>query len=179
MQVESGQAQDPSPSRRHRGPQGLGECVASVLGERPKAGESVGGVEEEEFLKRWFADNGGFLSEGGWDALEPVTNHTAEHEVRFRADDERAVKRTWAGTFGNVPREICGQWVAAPATPSELEVFTLLRDQGFDPIIGSLFGWRHLDDGIIVPDAKPDNFISTADGIPPIDLLLAQLVQFK
>jgi len=234
MQVESGQAQDPSPSRRSRGPQGLGETVARALGERADSDEGFGGVEEESFLKQWFRDNGALFTEEEWGSLSPRTSDTSEHEVRYRIADHRAIKRTWPGTFGNLPALVDGRWQPAPATPreylhrwvlqnelfgddvrleggmlssgpsmvigmppdglslvisqpwldaadsriphpQEFEISAHLRDRGFEPLFRSLYGWRHLNEGIIVLDAKPDNFISTADGILPIDLLIAQI----
>lgn len=232
MDCEPGENQPPAPSERYRGPRGLGETVARVLGEREEAGESLGAVEEGAFLKGWFAANCGFLSAGEWDTLELVANTTAEHEVRYRAADQRAVKRTYPGTFGNVPRWICNQWVPSPATPSEyllrlalqnelfsdgirlegamisegpsmvlgqppdgislvmsqpwleaevesephpaeFEISIVLQERGFTPMLGSFYGWRHVDDGIVVLDCKPDNFIRTPEGILPIDLLIA------
>ncbi len=234
MQVEPGQNQDLPTPRCYRGPRGLGETVARVLGEREETGAGGGGLEDGTFLEGWFRENGGFIAEEDWDALEPFSNSTAEHEVRFRITDRRAVKRTWPGTFGNVPRETAGRWIPGPATaaeylhrlalqnelfgddlrlegaliprgpsmiigqraggislvssqpwlkaaddddpyPNELEIVGLLRTYGFEPMLGSLYGWRHLDEGIIVLDAKPDNFIKTNAGILPIDLLLTQI----
>lgn len=238
MHLEPGQTQDLPPSRHYRGPRGLGERVARVLGERTQTSSGIGDLEEGVFLETWFRDHEGFLNAENWDSLEPVSNHTAEHEVRFREADQRAVKRTWPGTYGNVPREVTGRWIQSPATaaeylhrlalqndlfaddlqlegamlsrgpsmiigqpaggislvssqpwlraddedaphPSELEIVEFLRHQGFDPMIGSLFGWRHLDEGIIILDAKPDNFIKTNSGILPIDLLIAQVFQLN
>ena len=234
MEADADELQQTPTSRHYRGPQGLGETVARVLGERTEAGESVGGVEEEAFLKRWFAANHGFLSQKEWESLEPVAAHTAEHEVRFRERDTRAVKRTWPGTFGNVPRMVDGRWIPSPATPreylhrlalqnqlfeddlrlegaleskgpsmiigkapdglslvtsqpwlqaeneddphpSEIEVSSLLQDQGFHPLFGSLYGWQHDEEDLIVLDAKPDNFIKTSAGILPVDLLLTEI----
>lgn len=234
MQVESGQTQDPSPSRRSRGPQGLGEEVACALGERADSDEGFGGVEEESFLKHWLADNAFLVSEEEWGSLRPYSSNTSEHEVRYRIADHRAVKRTWPGTFGNLPTLVDGHWHPSPATPREylhrwalqnelfgdevrleggmlssgpsmilgmppdglslvisqpwldaadlrdphpreFEIAAHLKVRGFEPLFRSLYGWRHLDEGIIVLDAKPDNFVKTADGILPIDLLIAQI----
>jgi|GEM_PF-699569 len=234
MQVESGQTQNPSPSRRPRGPKGLGETVARALGERADSGEGLGGVEEEVFLKQWLRSNDNLISDEEWGSLKPISSHTSEHEVRYRIADHRAVKRTWPGTFGNLPKLVDGHWQPAPATPreylhrwalqnelfgdevrleggmfssgpsmilgmpadglslvisqpwldavnrydphpGEVEISMLLKERGFEPLFRSLYGWRHLDEGIIVLDAKPDNFIKTNVGILPIDLLLTQI----
>ncbi|MEX2580478.1 MAG: hypothetical protein WD342_15575 [Verrucomicrobiales bacterium] len=56
--------------------------------------------------------------------------------------------------------------------PSEFEISTLLRDQGFAPIFCSFYGWQHDEENLVVLDAKPDNFIKTSTEILPIDLLL-------
>jgi hypothetical protein len=234
MQVESGQTQNPSPSRRPRGPQGLGETVACALGERADSGESIGGVAEEVFLKQWLRTNDSLFPDGEWGSLKPISSHTSEHEVRYRISDHRAIKRTWPGTFGNLPKMVGGHWQPSPATPreylhrwalqnelfgdevrleggmlsngpsmilgqppdglslvisqpwldavdkttphpDEFEISDLLKERGFEPIFRSLYGWRHRDEGIIVLDAKPDNFIKTNVGILPIDLLLAEI----
>jgi len=234
MQVESGQTQNLSPSRRSRGPRGLGETVACALGERADSGEGLGGVEEEVFLKQWLRGNDTLLSDEEWGSLKPISSHTSEHEVRYRIADHRAVKRTWPGTFGNMPKLVDGHWQPSPATPreyldrwvlqnelfgddvkleggmlssgpsmilgmppdglslvisqpwldaldrhdphpGEFEISTLLKDRGFESLFRSLYGWRHLDEGIIVLDAKPDNFIKTNAGILPIDLLLTRI----
>lgn len=238
MQRDTEPIQDTPSPRRYRGPQGLGEAVARALGERADTGEGLGGVEEDAFLRRWLAENSAILPLHQWEALKPITAHTSEHEVKFREGDRRAVKRTWPGTFGNIPRQVGDQWVPTPATPAEylhrwalqnelfgddvrleggmiakgpsmvlgmppdglslvisqawldaadphnphpteFEIAAILKDRGFEPLFRSLYGWRHHDAGIIVLDAKPDNFVKTASGILPIDLLLAQMDSFE
>ncbi len=190
-------------------------------------------MEEESFLKQWFEDRQELVAVADWKDCQLISAHTAEHEVRYREDDHRAVKRTWPGTFGNIPAELDGQWKPAPATPrqylhrqalqnelfcdeivlegamiddrpsmiigqpagglslvisqpwldasnpecphpDEAEIAALLKDRGFEPIFASLYGWKSTDDGWILLDAKPDNFIATAAGILPIDLLLTE-----
>lgn len=88
-------------SLRCRGPQGLGEEVACALGERAKAGESIGAVEEESFFKQRSADNQGFFDEQGWALFTLVADHTAEHQVRLRWDDRWAVHKPLATHFGS------------------------------------------------------------------------------
>jgi hypothetical protein len=58
--------------------------------------------------------------------------------------------------------------------PAEEEVGTLLRARGFAPVPEAFFGWRRQMDGLLVLDARPDNFIKTAVGILPIDLQFAE-----
>ncbi len=58
-------------------------------------------------------------------------------------------------------------------TPEKLDKW--MRAQGFLGMPASHFGWVRPADGVVVTDAKPDNFIFTADGILPIDLQIAQV----
>lgn len=58
-------------------------------------------------------------------------------------------------------------------TTSEEEIRTLMRGLGFTDISASFYGWRR-DDGTVVLDAKPDNFIKSAAGIIPIDLQITR-----
>ncbi len=106
-------------SKRHRGPQGLGEQAACALADCVEAGRRLREVEEAAFLQTWFEDRGCLILEPNWQSLQPIRSDTAEHEVRYRQLDHRAVKRTWPGTFGLVPREEIETWVPRPATPSE------------------------------------------------------------
>jgi len=57
--------------------------------------------------------------------------------------------------------------------PSEEEIRTLMKALGFSAIPAAFYGWKH-DDGTIVLDAKPDNFIKSKSGIIPIDLQIAR-----
>ena len=58
--------------------------------------------------------------------------------------------------------------------PSEEEIHGLLSHIGFQPLLRSLYGWQNTDQTLVILDAKPDNFIATADGILPIDLLITE-----
>lgn len=190
-------------------------------------------MEEQEFLQAWTQAEGCLIPQTRWESWTLVSNHTLEHEVRFRADDRRAVKRTWPGTFGFVPGWNGTAWMPRPASaaeylhrlhlqntifqdeirleggmistgpsliigqsaggfsfvisqpwleaadnkrqyPSEEEIHDLLCNIGFEPIFNSLYGWQRTDRSLIILDAKPDNFIATAVGILPIDLLLTE-----
>jgi hypothetical protein len=68
-------------------------------------------------------------------------------------------------------------WIEAedPAEPypSEDEIGKLMRGFGFSEMQGSFYGWKH-DDGAVVLDAKPDNFIKSEAGIIPIDLQITR-----
>jgi hypothetical protein len=59
--------------------------------------------------------------------------------------------------------------------PTEAQVSTLLHNLGFEPLPNSFHGWRRASDGMIILDARPDNFVKTKDGIAPIDLPLMRV----
>lgn len=68
---------------------------------------------------------------------------------------------------------ISQEWISAASlrfpSPDEEEIAAFMRGLGFRKIRDSFTGWaRH--DGVVVMDAKSDNFILTDKGIIPIDL---------
>lgn len=218
-------------SRRHRGAKSLGEDAEALLGECDAAGAGIGAVAQEQRLREWAEANGHVVPQEDWEHLKVVSAMTAEHEVRYRPSDNRAVKKTWPGMFGFVPKLIDGAWKPAPATPleylrrqklqnvifnddvrveglmtsdqpsmligqpsgglsivisqpwmkglddkaphpSEKQIAAYLQSRGFSLLFSSFLGWRNATTGVVVLDAKPDNFILTERGILPIDLLL-------
>jgi hypothetical protein len=228
--------QTPIPqSRRYRGPQGLGDEAARALAAGSRPGESLGAMAEELVLRRWAEENRKLIPLEDWSRYRLISNQTSEHEVRYCEADHRAVKRTWPGTFGFIPKPDANlRWMPSPATPGEYlvrmalqneifgdsirlegamvvpgpamivgappeglslvisqpwldamdatqphptdaQVADYLKSRGFSPLAGSFFGWQVEDSGIIVLDAKCDNFITTADGILPIDLQITKL----
>jgi hypothetical protein len=108
----------PAASKRYRGPQGLGEQAAEALGDSHATGPSLGGMAEDQ-LRAWAEAAGCLVPELEWLTLKLVSAATAENEVRYRASDHRAVKRTWPGTFGFVPRYDDSRWAPSPASPLE------------------------------------------------------------
>ncbi|HBJ83288.1 MAG TPA: hypothetical protein DDZ88_05330 [Verrucomicrobiales bacterium] len=58
--------------------------------------------------------------------------------------------------------------------PIVSQISAYMQERGFKPLPDSFFGWFREDDGVIVLDAKPDNFVLTPDGILPFDLVLAR-----
>jgi hypothetical protein len=165
--------------------------------------------------------------------LPLVSDETGEHEVRFREDDRRVVKKTWPGTFGMMPEWSAKGWYPGFATPLDYlrrftlhnfifqddvqlegvivsdkpvtligaveggcslvisqrwliaadaenphptleEIATFMTELGFTPLPDSFFGWYREADGVLVLDAKPDNFVKTPDGILPFDLVLSR-----
>jgi hypothetical protein len=74
---------------------------------------------------------------------------------------------------------ISQEWVTAadsehPA-PSEDELGEYLLERGFEPVPNSYFGWLRREDGVLIVDAKPDNFVKTVEGVAPIDLQMARM----
>jgi hypothetical protein len=216
------------------GPEGLGEAAAAFVAERLRTGQGFGSLAQEQFLRQWAEQAGALIPGEDWAALRPIASGTAEHEVRYREQDSRAVKQTLPGTFGFVPCRKEGQWVATAATPlqylarlrfqndlfgddarlegvmvsdqpslligqpsigislvtsqpwlaaaseerphpDESQVAGYLTARQFSAIPGSFFGWIRAEDGVVILDARPDNFILTSKGILPIDLQITQI----
>jgi len=57
--------------------------------------------------------------------------------------------------------------------PEDHEIENFMRNFGFQPT-GRNYGWARKEDGVVVADARKDNFIKTENGIFPIDLLISQ-----
>jgi len=232
---ESKSSAGSGPSGGSGGPGSLGEEIIALLAAGGGAGEGLGGMAESERQQRqvrqWAKRRGCLIEEGGWLALQPVSHGSAEHEVRFRPTDGRAVKRTHPGTFGFQPVQKEGTWISVAASPlaylirfqlqnelfgddvrlegvmesagpsmvigqtvgglslvisqswleagdtrhphpTERAVADFFAERGFRRIKDAFYGWQRLADGVIVLDARPDNFIATAGGIFPIDLHL-------
>ena len=113
----------------------LGEAALAFLAGSGGAGESLGAVAEGEpqrRLREWARPRGCLIDAAAWLALQPVSHGSAEHEVRFRASDGRAVKRTHPGTFGFQPVHRDGQWVSVPASPLAYLIRFQLQNDLFD-----------------------------------------------
>jgi hypothetical protein len=61
-------------------------------------------------------------------------------------------------------------WFEKHDAPSLTDIAAYLRADGFLPAPHSYFGWYRPEDGVVIVDAKPDNFIQTEAGLVPIDL---------
>jgi hypothetical protein len=173
------------------------EAIAGGEGACPSDPASFG--VEIRNLAEWAKREGTLIPESEVDALPLVSNSTSEHEVFYRADDSRAVKRTWPGiyavfggdlrlegvTISGKPSMIIGQpagepsivisqrWYEKEGVATNEDIHDLLVQEGFRPVPSSYFGWYRPSDGVVIVDAKPDNFIRTAVGLIPIDLQLA------
>ena len=203
-----------------------------ACGEGSGSGDPASFRVEIGNLEEWAHREGTLIPESEVDALDRVSNSTSEHEVFYRTEDSRAVKRTWPGVYGQIPTLANGKLDRRNATPSEylnrmalhvavfgsdirLEGVTIsqkpsmiigqpagqpsivisqrwyewagiatnesihdfLVDEGFRSVPASYFGWYRFGDGVVIVDAKPDNFINTAAGVVPIDLQMAQFTK--
>jgi hypothetical protein len=197
--------------------------------------ESIGGVSQEidrqaSRLIQWARQRGVLLAEDYTGALLRHQSTTAEHQVFYRAADNRAVKCTYAGTFGVTPDPKGAQRAATPLFylrrvqlmnqvfrsdlrlegvmfgkslligavgeqasivvsqpwirradpdrphPSENEIAEFMKSLGFVMLSRSYFGWQRSKDQITILDARGDNFIKSAEGVVPIDLVVSQKV---
>ncbi|MES2707225.1 MAG: hypothetical protein V4726_11555 [Verrucomicrobiota bacterium] len=65
-------------------------------------------------------------------------------------------------------------WYEREGIATNEAIHDFMVAQGFRPVPASYFGWFRPPDGIVIVDAKPDNFIKTSGGIIAIDLQMAQ-----
>jgi hypothetical protein len=77
---------------------------------------------------------------------------------------------------GGCSMVISQQWLVAAdlddPTPSLEEIADYMAERDFHPIPNSFFGWIRETEGLLILDAKPDNFVKTAAGILPFDLMI-------
>ena len=48
-----------------------------------------------------------------------------------------------------------------------------MESLGFAVLSRSYYGWQRKQDGITILDARADNFIKSAEGVVPIDLVIS------
>lgn len=58
-------------------------------------------------------------------------------------------------------------------TPSSEEIAEYLLEAGFEAVPKAYYGWWRREDGVLLVDAKRDNFLKTERGITPVDLQMA------
>ena len=201
---------------------------AAIGGTSAGSGEGTPPGSQGANVAQWARERGALIPDSAVDELPLVSNSTSEHEVHYRPADDRAVKRTWAGFYGQIPTpENCrlGRKNATPAEylqrmalqnavfggdlqlegvtvsdkpsmiigqpPGEASMVIsqpwypkegiatneaireLLEGEGFREAPQSYFGWYREADGVVIVDAKPDNFILTSAGVVPIDLQMS------
>lgn len=212
----------------------LAEDAASYIGGNtdPVQRLDVSATEidrQSGLLVAWALKNKGLLPVTYFLDLTQLGNATAEHVVYSRQSDNRAIKRTHAGTFGVTP-DVKGKqtgatplfylrrillmnrvfdsriqfegvfhaksyligktddlypcivisqpWyraaTAANPHPSLSEIKEFMEAVGFEQKPASYFGWLKKGEHIVVIDAREDNFIKTAEGVVPIDLVISE-----
>jgi hypothetical protein len=66
-------------------------------------------------------------------------------------------------------------WLHSSEAPTGADIDAWLKQEGFQQVPKSYFGWVRPSDGIAIVDAKPDNFVKTATGkVQPFDLQIRQ-----
>jgi hypothetical protein len=93
--------------------QAIASGESSSSGDPTSFGVEIGNLEE------WAHREGTLIAESKVDALVRVSNSTSEHEVFYRTEDSRAVKRTWPGVYGQIPILANGNLDRRNAAPSE------------------------------------------------------------
>jgi hypothetical protein len=81
------------------------EDAAQAIADResPRSGDSAPFGSEVRNLEEWARHQGRLIPENALAHLATVSNSTSEHEVFYRPEDSRAVERTWAGVYGQIP----------------------------------------------------------------------------
>ena len=64
-------------------------------------------------------------------------------------------------------------WFPKSGVATNEAISSYLKGEGFKEVAGSYFGWYRPADGVVIVDAKPDNFIQTVAGLVPIDLQMS------
>lgn len=183
---------------------------------------------EERALEEWAIGRKSLVPAEWFRRIQLISADTAEHQVFFDGANSRAIKRTLAGFYGQIPipergrlerrvalpseylrrmalqvavfgddidfvgvtksdepSMIIGQpsgqpslvisqgWHSLKEAPSMEEVAQRMRADGFESVPKSHFGWYRPADGVVVTDAKPDNFVKLPEGIVPIDLQMS------
>ena len=148
-----------SEARRHQRSafEAAAQAVAGGDGPRPSDPASFG--SEIRNLEEWARRQGALIPDTALDRLDTVSNSTSEHEVFYRPEDARAVKRTWAGVYGQIPCATDGKLDRRNASPSEyLERMALHI---------SVFGSDLVLEGVTV-SSKPSMIIGQPAGQPSI-----------
>jgi len=133
------------------------QAIAS--GESPCPSDPTPFGSEIRNLEEWACNQGTLIPDTALDNLDTVSNSTSEHEVFYRIEDDRAVKRTWAGVYGQIPIAADGKLDRRNASPSEY-----LRRMALHI---SVFGTDLTLEGVII-SSKPSMIIGQPAGQPSI-----------
>ena len=83
------------------------------------------------------------------------------------------------GQQGEQPSMVISQpWIRAATPlqphPIETEIREFMEALGFTQLKNAYYGWYRESDRISIVDARPDNFILSAVGVVPIDVVISQ-----
>jgi hypothetical protein len=144
-----------------RGQQRAFERTAQAVAGRDRAcsGDPASFGIEIGNLESWARETGTLIPCDEVDRLPLVSNHTSEHEVFYRQHDDRAIKRTWPGVYGQIPIPLNGSLDRRNATPSEYLLRMALHIEVFASDIRF--------EGVTISD-KPSMIIGQPAGQPSI-----------
>ncbi|MBK8093591.1 MAG: hypothetical protein IPK32_16835 [Verrucomicrobiaceae bacterium] len=99
---------------------GFRACEAAAPSASAGAGSTGGSLAEVQVqrLIKWAKSAKCLIAESEFEALPLVSDEQASTRCVFATSDHYALKRTWTGTFGMVPRWQDGCWKPASATAS-------------------------------------------------------------
>ena len=121
-------------ARRHA--ENLAEAAAYIgQGNRADKGHAADSQRsriEQQRVEEWARAKGCLIDERELNALLLISNSTSEHEVWYRESDQRVVKRTWPGFFGQVPNWKNGRLDREPATPAQYLARQKLQNEVFN-----------------------------------------------
>jgi hypothetical protein len=162
---------DPRHSSHHESPTTISEArrnqrsafedaaQAIARGESPRPSDPAPFGSEIRNLEKWARRQGTLIPDTALDRLDTVSNSTSEHEVFYRIEDDRAVKRTWVGVYGQIPIAADGKLDRRNASPSEY-----LRRMALHI---SVFGTDLTLEGVTI-SSKPSMIIGQPAGQPSI-----------
>ena len=83
------------------------------------------------------------------------------------------------GLSGDQPSMVTSQPWIRPANaerphPTSREITQFMASLDFVQVTKSYYGWQRTADAVTILDARPDNFIRSAEGVVPIDLVISQ-----
>jgi hypothetical protein len=116
-------------------------------------------IRSTEALDGWIRRQSRITDAKSIDSFQIVSNCTSEHEVFHRPEDNRALKRTWPGVFGQIPVHHNGCLVRANASPLEY----LMRQARQVSVFGSVIPFE----GVCISE-KPSMVLIEPYGHPTL-----------
>lgn len=137
-----------------RDTQGFGEAAEALAGASAGPGGSLAEAQVQRLIE-WAKASERLIDEAEFEGLPLVSDETGEHEVRFRDEDRRVIKRTWTGTFGMMPAWIENQWRPAAAGPLDYLLRFIMHNDLFHDDVRL--------EGIIISE-KPATLVGAVPG---------------